>query len=183
MNNYIATKEAQPHFEVVRLKEITAAIRSEFADRLKAHHMVFSVPDSDPQIIADKASLLRAFRNLADNALKYGGSNMHKISIGYSQDEAFHILSVSDDGIGIGPEDRERIFNAFERNHTSQGIMGSGLGLAIVREIAKKHCGSAWAEGGDAEGIRFNISIAKDLNLTAQQTASLNEAPEISVSI
>jgi K+-sensing histidine kinase KdpD len=183
MNSYIATKEVQPHFEVVRLKEIAAAIRSEFADRLKAHRMAFSVPDSDPQIIADKASLLRAIRNLADNALKYGGSNMHKISIGYSQDEAVHILSVSDDGIGIEPGDRERIFNAFERNHTSQGIMGSGLGLAIVREIARKHGGRAWAESGDAQGIRFNISIAKDLNVTGRHTASLDENPGISVSI
>lgn len=183
MNSYIATKEVQPHFQVFRLKEITAAMRSEFEDRLKARHMVFSAPDSDPQLIADKGSLLRAFRNLMDNALKYGGSSMHKISIGYSQDEAFHILSVSDDGIGIDPEDREKIFDVFQRNHTSEGIMGSGLGLAIVKEVAKKHGGLAWAESGDAQGIRFNISIAKGLNVTVQESASLDENPEISVSI
>ncbi|MBW2096846.1 MAG: GAF domain-containing protein [Deltaproteobacteria bacterium] len=167
MNSYIATKEVQPHFKVVRLKEITATIKSEFAARLKARCIEFSAPDSDPQIIADKVSLLRAFRNLVDNAIKYGGDNMHRISINYSQDEAVHILSVSDDGTGIVPEDREKVFDAFRRNNTSQGTMGSGLGLAIVKEVAKKHGGRVWVETGVVQGIRFNISIAKNLSVTA----------------
>jgi signal transduction histidine kinase len=166
MNSYIATKEVQPHFELVRLKEITAAIKFEFAVRLKARRMAFSVPDSDAQMIADKASLLRAFRNLVDNALKYGGDNMGKIRLDYSRDEAFHILSVSDDGIGIEPEDREKIFDAFQRNHTSQGTMGSGLGLAIVKEIAKKHGGTAWAESAPGKGSAFFITIPSNLSLT-----------------
>jgi signal transduction histidine kinase len=172
MNGYIAAKEVQPHFERVRLKEIAAAIRSEFAARLKARRIAFSAPDSDAQMIADKPSLLRAVSNLVDNALKYGGGRMGAIRLDYSRDEPFHILSVSDDGIGIETENREKVFDAFQRNHTSQGITGAGLGLAIVKEIAKKHGGSAWVESGTPQGTTFCISIAKDLNDTAKDTAS-----------
>ena len=170
LNSYIATKEMQPHFEVVHLKEITAAIRSEFAARLKSHNVELLQTTSNPEIIADRISLLRAFRNLVDNALKYGGDNLRRISIDYACNEAFHILSVSDDGLGIGSEDGEKIFDAFQRNQTSQGTKGSGLGLAIVKEVAKKHGGSAWIRSGAIPGTNFYISIAKDLNVTAQHT-------------
>jgi len=163
MNSYITTKEAQPHFEVVRLKEITTAIRSEFAARLKSHNIELLETTSNPEIIAERISLLRAFRNLVDNALKYGGDNMHKISIDYSQDEVFHILSVSDDGIGFAPENGEKMFDAFQRNQTSQGTIGSGLGLAIVKEVAKKHKGRAWAESNPGKGSTFFITISKSL--------------------
>jgi len=163
MNSYITTKEAQPHFEVVRLKEITTAMRSEFAARLKSHNIELLETTSNPEIIAERISLLRAFRNLVDNALKYGGDNMHKISIDYSQDEVFHILSVSDDGIGFAPENGEKMFDAFQRNQTSQGTTGSGLGLAIVKEVAKKHKGRAWAESNPGKGSTFFITISKSL--------------------
>lgn len=166
INTYIATKEVQPHFEGVRLKEITRAVKSEFAARLKSRDIQFHEPDLDPEIVADKKALIRMFSNLVDNALKYGGRYMNKICIDYSQDEAFHILSVSDNGVGIAPKDGEKIFDAFQRNHTSQGTMGCGLGLAIVKEVAKKHGGRSWAESNRARGIRFSISIAKDLNVS-----------------
>jgi signal transduction histidine kinase len=61
--------------------------------------------------------------------------------------------------------------------------MGSGLGLAIVKEVAKKHGGSAWIESSSTQGMSFYISIDKDLNVTAQYTASLEGNPEAPASI
>jgi signal transduction histidine kinase len=166
MNGFIASKETQPHFERIQLKDITRTIRSEFAARLRSHNAELSETDSNPEMVADRMSLLRVFRNFVDNALKYGGSNLRSISINYSEDEAFHILSVVDDGIGIAPEEKHSVFDPFQRNHAAQGTTGSGLGLAIVREVAKKHGGRAWVESGNNQGAVFYISIAKDLNTT-----------------
>jgi len=163
MNQYIATKEAPFHFECIRLHEIADTIFSEFAVRLEERSIKVLKPASNPEIIGDRASLLRVFRNLMDNALKYGGSKMHEIKVDYEQDERFHILAVSDDGTGIEDKDKEKIFNAFSRNGTSRGTAGSGLGLAIVKEIAARHGGHAWVENGTARGVSFNISIARDL--------------------
>ena len=98
-----------------------------------------------------------------DNALKYGGDGMMEIRIGFKEDAAFHILSVSDDGIGIKDGDKEKIFERFQRDETSRGIAGSGLGLAIVKETAERHQGRAWMENGKKGGTTFYFSISKDL--------------------
>ena len=137
--------------------------------RLESRGIEFHAPDFDVEIIADRGALIRAFRNLLDNALKYGGAGMNEIKVAYSENGEFHILSVTDNGVGIAPQDREKIFDPFQRNYTSQGTMGSGLGLAIVKEVAEKYGGHAWVEGEPTgRGATFYICIAKDLNVAAQ---------------
>ena len=61
---------------------------------------------------ADRLSMLRVFRNFVDNALKYGGDDLNKISIGYKEFEDFHIFSVSDNGDGIRGGDYESRFDS-----------------------------------------------------------------------
>jgi signal transduction histidine kinase len=162
INAYIASKEAPFHFERVNVKDITEAIREEFSHKLKTRHIIWSEPDTFPEIFADRLSLSRLFRNLVDNALKYGGDEMGEITIGYEEDERFHIFSFMDDGVGIKPEDREVIFEQFQRRETSHGKDGLGLGLAIVKEITERHGGRVWMDGAAAKGTTFYISISKD---------------------
>jgi signal transduction histidine kinase len=106
-------------------------------------------------------SMTRLLRNLIDNALKYGGEELTEIRIGYQEAERSHVLSVTDDGIGIKDEDSEEIFEPFIRKSTSRGIEGSGIGLAIVREIAEKHGGRVWTEPGREVGITFLVFLPK----------------------
>jgi signal transduction histidine kinase len=115
------------------------------------------------EIKADKLSLLRVFRNLVDNALKYGGKDLSEIRIGYRESEGFHTFSISDNGVGIEGEDYEKIFALFHRDAKSKGVEGAGLGLAIVREIAEQHGGKVWIEPGQERGTTFHISLPKDL--------------------
>ena len=77
--------------------------------------------------------------------------------------DGFHIISVSDDGVGLKEEDKERVVGIFERLETSRGQSGSGLGLAIVKEIAERHEGQAWVETQGERGATFFISISKHL--------------------
>ena len=116
-----------------------------------------------PEIIADKLAISRVLRNLIDNALKYGGTEMSEIKIGHKEDDAFHILSVGDDGVGINGAEKEKVFELFQRNETARGKAGSGLGLAIVKEIAERHQGRAWIETGKEVGATFFVSVAKHL--------------------
>ena len=121
------------------------------------------VPDDIPVIKADRPSLVRAMRNLIDNALKYGGNDLSAIEIGYEGDGNSHVFEVSDNGVGLGVEEVEKIFDPFERKSRSNEIEGSGLGLAIVREIAEHHGGKAWATPKREKGTAFFLSISKDL--------------------
>jgi light-regulated signal transduction histidine kinase (bacteriophytochrome) len=165
INAYITAKEVPLRFEKVNIEEITQAVRSEFSTIIEQRGIKWSEPDDLPEIIADKMAFKRVLQNLVDNALKYGGKDMGQIEIGYREDGAFHIISIQDDGIGIKPGDRERVFELFQRNETSKGKSGSGLGLAIVKEIMAKHRGRAWV-GNAADGsTEFCISISKDLGI------------------
>ena len=163
INAYIVTKENPLNLEKINVKEIMETIRNEFSDKLKQRQIKWSEPDTLPEIVADKLALSRIFRNLLDNALKYGGEELFEIKVGYEENKAFHTFSFSDDGVGVKDRDKEKIFEMFQRRETSRGIAGSGLGLAIIREIAERHQGRAWMDSREKKGTRFYISISKDL--------------------
>ena len=150
------------------LKEIIDEVRIEFSTVLSQRQIKWSEPDTLPEIMADKLALLRVFRNFVDNSLKYGGMEMPELKIGYKEDKSFHIFSFSDDGVGIRAEDKEKIFELFQRRETSKGTTGSGLGLAIVKEIAKRHKGRVWLDTDRKEGAMFHIAISKDLNVNSE---------------
>ncbi len=163
INIYIATKEAAPLIETINVAEILRMLKDEFSAQLSLRRIDWFAPESEVKIEADRLSILRIFRNLIDNALKYGGESLTRISIGYEDSESLHIFSVSDNGKGLKEADSEKIFGLFERNETSRGVEGAGLGLTIVKEIAEQHGGRVWVEPRSKRGITFCVSISKNL--------------------
>jgi PAS domain S-box-containing protein len=164
INVYIATKEARLSIERINVGEVLQMLKDEFSVRLSIRQIDWRTPETALEINADRLSMLRAFRNLVDNSLKYGGERLSRIWTEYEQSEDLHIFSFSDDGKGLKEEDSEKIFGAFQRNETSSGIEGAGLGLTIVKEIAERHGGKVWVEPRSKEGTTFFcISISKHL--------------------
>ena len=163
INIYIATKEAAPLIETINVAEILLMLKDEFSAQLSLRRIDWVAPESEVKIEADRLSILRIFRNLIDNALKYGGETLTRISIGYEDSESLHIFSVNDNGKGLKEADFEKIFGLFQRNETSMGVEGAGLGLTIVKEIAEQHGGRVWVEPTGKKGITFCVSISKDL--------------------
>jgi len=166
INVFISTKETPLTIERLELKQVFRVIREEFATQLNIREIRWLEPDDDPEIKADRLSMIRVLRNLVDNALKYGGEALSEICIGYRESGESHILSVRDNGIGLKEKDHQDIFAPFIRRKASKGIEGSGLGLSIVREIAEKHGGRVWLEPGQERGISFYVSIPKNLQLS-----------------
>lgn len=160
---FIKTQETPLNFEPLQPQEIIKQIREEFGTTLADRRIKWSEPEDIPEIKADRMSLVRIFRNLVDNALRYGGPELSEIKIGYAESADSHIFSVSDDGLGIAEDNLEKVFLAFQRGPTPGGPEGIGLGLAIVKEIAEKHGGKAWAEPGLNKGVTFYVSISKTL--------------------
>jgi signal transduction histidine kinase len=158
---FIRTKEMPLAFEALKPKEIITQIREEFGTAIVNRQIKWSEPEDIPEIKADKLSLIRVFRNLVDNALKYGGNELSEIKIGYSGSDAFHVFSVSDDGPGIEKENFDKIFGLFQRSETGKKQEGLGLGLAIAKEVAEKHGGRTWVEQRPEKGVTFYISIMK----------------------
>lgn len=163
LNIFIRSKESRLNFELIDMQEVLETIRNEFSPLLDLRKIRWVEPEVLPTLKADKLSLLRIFRNLVDNALKYGGADLSEIRIGYEPSETAHMFSVRDNGVGIKLKDCESVFELFQRNQTSRGTEGSGLGLAIVKELTTKHGGNVWAKPNESGGVAFYFTIAKDL--------------------
>jgi PAS domain S-box-containing protein len=163
INEYISTNELPLSIERTHFKELFRTVKEDFSSQLNRRQVHWSEPEYLPEINADRLSILRAIRNLVDNALKYGGNKLSKIEIGYQDSGDYHVLSVKDDGIGLKEEEHEGLFAAFVRKGTSRGIAGTGIGLTIVKEIAEKHKGKVWLELNRSNGMTFCMSISKNL--------------------
>jgi PAS domain S-box-containing protein len=164
VNVFIATKENPLAIEHMELQSILRAIRDEFSARLSIRQIEWLEPDCNVEFWADRLSILRVFRNLIDNALKYGGDQLSKIWTGYEESDDFHVFEVGNDGAQIDQVDSEKIFDPFQRRESSKGTEGSGLGLTIVKEIAERHGGTVWVTQGYRHEITFHLSISKSLS-------------------
>ena len=111
---------------------------------------------ADLEITADPRRLKQIMHNLLSNAVKFtpkGGSI--KVEAEREGDEL--VISVTDTGIGIPPEEQERIFEKF---HQVNDAPGTGLGLALTRKLVEMHGGRIWVESeGKGKGSRFSFTL------------------------
>jgi signal transduction histidine kinase len=120
----------------------------------------FETDIDDGIVCSYNASLIsRAIYNLLQNAYKYGRDNGF-VRLSLRREGEMAVMSVSDNGIGIAPEDQDKIWQRFWQADSSRGAeSGSGLGLAMVREIAELHGGSVSAESTEGRGSEFIFRI------------------------
>ncbi len=163
INMFIAAKETPLKIEETDMAEVFHMLRDEFSARLTVRRIELLEPKGVPLVRADKISMLRVFRNLIDNAVKYGGDGLTTIEIGYEQAGNFHNFMVKDDGAGIQADDGREIFQLFHRQCAADEIEGTGLGLAIVKEIVEMHKGRVRVERGKERGTVFHLFILKGL--------------------
>ncbi|HLP21544.1 MAG TPA: ATP-binding protein, partial [Chitinophagales bacterium] len=87
--------------------------------------------DKLPSVFADRLHIGQLLQNLLSNAIKYNESGQPKIKIGFVEDDAFYNFAIEDNGIGIAPQYREKVFIIFQRLHHRYDYEGIGLGLSI----------------------------------------------------
>ncbi|MDA8164084.1 MAG: ATP-binding protein, partial [Desulfobacteraceae bacterium] len=117
--------------------------------------------DPLPSVRGEASQLARLLQNLVANAITYCKGRRPEIHIGAAPDGERWRISVRDNGIGIPPEHRERIFQIFQRLHTRQEYPGTGMGLAICRKIVERHGGRIWVESEPEKGSTFFFTLPK----------------------
>lgn len=112
----------------------------------------------DISVNGNRALLIRLLTNLISNAYRYGrpGGN---ICVRLEKEKEEILLTVEDDGIGIAPEEQDKVFGRFYQSDTSRSGQGTGLGLAMVREIAVFHGGAVQVESAPGQGSKFIFSM------------------------
>jgi PAS domain S-box-containing protein len=111
-------------------------------------------------IIADLEMLKTVLRNLVSNAIKFTDKN-GIINISAVQTQEGSTISVSDNGIGIKPEDLIKLFDITQLQTTTGTLeeKGTGLGLILCKEFVEKHGGTIWAESHEGKGSEFQFTI------------------------
>jgi PAS domain S-box-containing protein len=128
------------------------------SERIEKHQAEVT-HDELPTVMADPAQMLTLFQNLVVNSIDYRSDEAPRIHISAEPEGDMWRFAVQDNGIGIAPEDAERVFNIFEQLHTNDDHPGKGMGLAICRKIVKHHGGRIWVESQPGEGATFYFTL------------------------
>jgi light-regulated signal transduction histidine kinase (bacteriophytochrome) len=125
-----------------------------------------------PVINGNELQLQQLFENLLSNSLKYSKKNTpplitltaslvagSSIADERAEGRMYHLITITDNGIGFQQEYAEKIFNVFERLHGNYEYKGSGIGLSIVRKVAENHGGFITASGNIDEGAVFRLYL------------------------
>lgn len=112
------------------------------------------------QLLADKKAMLNVFTNLVDNAIKYTLPKGH-VTVHAERQGVYVEVTISDDGIGMTPEEKHRVFDEFYRaknKHTAH-VDGTGLGLALVKRLVERHNGTITVRSTPGKGSRFIVRL------------------------
>lgn len=137
---------------------------SEAAERLRLQaersglRLIIDCPPELPTVLADPPRMEQVIVNLLHNAIKFtpGGGEIRLSAL--LEDDSV-VFSVSDNGVGISPEDLPRIFERFYKADRARSGGGTGLGLAISRHLVEAHSGKIWAESVEGVGSTFYFSL------------------------
>jgi light-regulated signal transduction histidine kinase (bacteriophytochrome) len=114
--------------------------------------------DPLPTVDAEEVLLLQLFQNLISNSIKYKDKAPPRIHISAERDAKHWLFSVQDNGLGIDPQDCERVFGMFKRLHGSE-IPGTGIGLALCKKVIDRQGGRIWVESEPGRGATFKFTI------------------------
>jgi signal transduction histidine kinase len=141
------------------IESVVSHLNRQFEE--KGIHLEEKLDDDLPNVFVDKDRILQVLTNLVGNALQYtpaGG----RVAITAARVKSEVIISVTDTGIGISPDNLPLIFNRFYRTDKSRARVsgGSGIGLTIAQALVKAHHGRIWAESaGEGKGSVFYFTL------------------------
>jgi light-regulated signal transduction histidine kinase (bacteriophytochrome) len=116
--------------------------------------------DPLPVVTGDQRGLRQLFQNLIANAIKFAGDERPRVSIWAAEVPGGWRFTIRDNGIGIKPEDAERIFGMFTRLQSTERYPGTGVGLAVCQRIVEVHGGRIWVEQAPGGGSQFMFTLA-----------------------
>jgi len=138
------------------VEEALEPLRVEVAE--KAGEVIIDGPL--PSVMGNRGVLVQVAANLLGNAIKFGRGEPPRVRVRVEPQGERVRLWVEDNGIGIAPEHRERIFGVFERLHAAEAYPGTGVGLAIVKRGVERMGGAVGVESVLGEGSRFWVELA-----------------------
>ena len=145
-------------FEITECERIWQHVMRNLSASIRDHHANVT-HDPLPTIYANPTLLTQVFQNLIGNALKFQGSSPASIHVGATALSDGWEFFIRDNGIGVPPDQRDRIFAIFQRLHGRSEYPGTGIGLAICKRIVEKHDGTIWVDSEPGKGSTFYFTV------------------------
>lgn len=164
---YSRIETGNGELEPVELDDVMDAVLDDLRLQIKERDATVDV-ESLPQVRGDTGQLQQLFQNLLGNALKYSGDAPPTVEISAERNGQGWNVSVKDEGIGIEPEETDRIFDVFERGYAHDSENGTGMGLTLCKRIAERHGGDIHVDSTPGEGSTFSVTLP-DAEVTADE--------------
>jgi signal transduction histidine kinase len=155
-------KTRRQKMELVEVDRMIWELRGMFEGDLKGKTIDLVVDSTLPPLNCERARLRQVFQNLIDNAIKYMGNGAERrIHVGCTVHLTEVEFYVRDTGMGIDPEDIDKVFFIFRRGRSTeaQAVAGKGVGLASVKSIVETYNGKIWVESELGTGTTFHFTI------------------------
>ena len=149
--------EVEPFEPADLVERVVEAMRAHTPPTVTVSH---SAAEDLPSVSADSDKVRQVLVNLIENAIKYSPEGGH-VAVEVGEHEGAVRFGVRDEGLGIAPEDQDRIFEKFYRAdpHMVRGVGGTGLGLYICKELVSRMGGRIWVEPNDGKGSAFFFEL------------------------
>lgn len=145
-------------FEVTDCHSVLGQAIANLRPGIEANDAII-VNDDLPTVMVDASQMVQLFQNLIGNAIKFCGEQPPRIHVSARQKGDEWVFSVKDNGIGIEPQYKEKIFVVFQRLHGPEKYLGTGMGLAICKKIVERHGGRIWVDSEPGGGSTFYFTL------------------------
>lgn len=166
-------------FKVQNICNMLQAVTERFEPTFSQNGITFKIemPDAHFTAVIDNEAITKVVSNLLTNARKYTRDYV-RLSCHVMPDDNSFAIEVEDNGVGVDPKDKERIFNAFYQSADNKP--GTGIGLSIVKNIVEQHHGKVSVKSEPGHGATFTVllPVRQDADVEQDLTADIQEAKE-----
>ena len=146
------------HRDWQTLDDLVGTALSRVQERLGSRSVEMRIPNDLPPVHVDASLIVQVFANLFDNVAKYTGPQTQVIISATASNDLVRV-TFDDDGPGLPPQDRARLFDKFQRGNDEGATIGAGLGLSICRAIVRAHGGEIGTDERPGGGARFVFTL------------------------
>lgn len=154
------TNSEQHGFEKLQIASVVETVESNLQAAIEESGALVTCGPM-PEVFGNRVQILQVFQNLMSNAIKYRRTDVRlKIHISAQQQPDKWLFCIEDNGPGIDPEHRVRIFDIFQQV-SDRKAGGAGIGLAVAKRIVEQHGGSIWVESDLGRGSKFFFTLPR----------------------